>query len=136
MITVAEYFNNKREQASPTHIANANELLHCVNGLLNEYQQTTGKVLRLSPATNSLVSGNHNGDGGFRLFNSATGSAKSSHKQAMAVDVYDPLGEIDAWVNDSMLVKYSLYREHPSATIHWCHLTTRPPGSGNRTFMP
>jgi hypothetical protein len=90
--------------------------------------------LRLNPKTESLVSGDTLG--GFRPQNATQGAPHSSHKEARAVDVYDPGGKLDAWLNDAKLEHYGLYREHPDATQGWCHLTDRAPGSGRRTFMP
>jgi hypothetical protein len=60
------------------------------------------------------------------------------------VDVYDPKDRIDGWLDtfeapdgmNTKLEERALYREHPSATPGWCHLTTRPPGSRKRTFYP
>ena len=57
---------------------------------------------------------------------------------------YDPGDRLDTWLNDfedgqggnSKLEEYGLYREAPSATPNWVHLTTRPPHSGKRTFQP
>jgi hypothetical protein len=44
----------------------------------------------------------------------------------------------DKWLtaNPEKLVEHNLYREHPDATKGWCHLSTRKPPSGNRTFRP
>ena len=136
MISAEDYFSDKRSKANDDHEENAAELLHRVNMLLADYHQTTGRILPLNPKTGTLVSGNKNGDGGFRLPNSLTGSAKSSHKEAKAVDVYDPLNLLDKWITDNTLRMFDLYREAPASTISWTHLSTRKPGSGMRTFNP
>ena len=56
----------------------------------------------------------------------------------MAVDIYDHGEHLDKWLDakPDALIKYDLYREEPSATINWCHLGTRKPLSGKRTFKP
>lgn len=62
----------------------------------------------------------------------------------MAVDLYDPEDLIDAYISkfdlpngdNTLLRDCGLYREHPSATPGWCHLTTRAPKSKKRTFYP
>lgn len=135
MITAAQYFAGKpfdEEEA-----AAADDLLDRVNELLAE-AEGSGVPRRICPNTGTEISGSKNGagDGGFRLPNSTTGSAKSSHKEAMAVDVYDPGEALDHWLLDHILESYGLYRESPDATPGWCHLQTRQPHSGRRTFRP
>lgn len=98
------------------------------------------------PNTGSQVSGSKggSGDGGFRLDTATTGAGKSSHKEARGVDVYDHRNDLDGWLDrfedghggNSKLEEYGLYREAPGSTAHWCHLTTRAPHSGHRTFQP
>ena len=134
MILLNEYFNNKTgtvEQKDSAQI-----LLVYVNGLLNEYMKDTQKQMPINPKTENLISGNLNGDGAFRLPNSVTGSLKSSHKEAKGIDIFDPENDLDAWITDARLERNYLYREHPSATPRWCHLTTRSPTSKKRTFYP
>lgn len=136
MISIIEYFNNKIDSASDEQKANAATLLVHVNALLARYISATGNTLPISPDTRSNISGNRNGDGGFRLSDSKTGASKSSHKEGKGIDIYDPIGELDKWLFDDVLEKCGLYREHPVKTPRWCHLTTRAPGSGHRTFYP
>jgi hypothetical protein len=113
-------------------------LLYRVNNLLAAYTTDTGLIIPNNPATGSQVSGSKGGDGGFRLPTSLTGSSKSAHKTAQAVDIYDHGEHLDKWLDKypDALIKYDLYREDPSATINWCHLGTRKPLSGKRTFKP
>jgi len=132
MITVEQYFGPKPH--SEEQAAAAGELLSRVNALLAEYRLAVGKDNPINPKTGAMISGS--GNGGFRLPDCPEGAAKSSHKEAKACDIYDPLGEIDAWVTRAVLIKYNLYREHPNSTPTWCHLTTRAPASGCRTFLP
>ena len=134
MITLQDYFGDK---AHPTEYnLNALTLLYRVNNLLAAYTTDTGLIIPNNPATGSQVSGS--GDGGFRLPTSTTGSSKSAHKVAQAVDIADHGEHLDKWLDKypDALIKYDLYREEPSATINWCHLGTRKPLSGKRTFKP
>lgn len=135
MITLAEYagqwidhpdFTKERQN-------NAATLLRQVNLLLNAAERA-GVDLKINPVTNSMVSGKQYG--GFRPQSCPEGAPLSSHKVGMAIDVYDPQGLIDAWINDGILTQYQLYRESPAYTKGWCHLSTRPPKSGRRTFIP
>ena len=136
MISVEEYFRKPR---SPAQEDNARDLLARVAGLLTDamadgaYDQTW-----VNPNTRTRISGSvgGDGDGGFRTPGSRTGAPRSAHKEGCAVDVYDPLNRLDYWITDAVLEKHGLYREAPSATPGWCHLQTRAPGSGRRTFQP
>ena len=134
MITLKDYFIDRPH---PTEYnLNALTLLYRVNNLLAAYTTDTGLIIPNNPATGSQVSGS--GDGGFRLPTSTTGSSKSAHKVAQAVDIADHGEHLDKWLDKypDALIKYDLYREEPSATINWCHLGTRKPLSGKRTFKP
>ena len=131
MITPIQYFAGKPH--TPAYLSAATDMLGRVNALL----AYLGCAYVLCPNTGTQISGSKggSGDGGFRLTTATTGAAKSSHKEARAVDVYDPTNAIDAAVTDDVLIKFGLYRETPTATPNWCHLTTRAPASGHRTFM-
>ena len=134
MITLQDYFNDKPH---PTEYnLNALTLLYRVNNLITAFITDTGEVSVNNPATGNQISGSKNGDGGFRLPTSLTGSSKSAHKQGMAVDIYDPQNKLDDYLTDEILTKFDLYREAPESTLGWCHLGTRIPGSGHRTFKP
>ena len=132
MITLEQYFGSKPHTEDQRE--NASHLLAKVNALLvfNRWQYP------VDPDTGTSISGARGGagDGGFRLPLSTTGRSNSQHKQAHAVDVYDPKGELDYLITDGLLQVYELYREHPSKTIGWIHLQDVAPGSGNRTFIP
>ena len=144
MITIEQYFQAKPH--APEHEEIAKDLLDRVNDLLAHALEDGVFAGPTCPNTGTQISGSKggSGDGGFRLETATTGSAKSSHKEARAVDVYDPAGELDTLLDHSeigggqnpVLEHYGLYREAPNATVGWCHLTTRPPGSGRRTFQP
>ena len=131
VITLGQYFAAKPHNAD--EYLRATDLLMKVNRLIG----IAPFQIPNCPNTGTQISGSKNGagDGGFRLSASTTGAARSSHKEARAVDVYDPLNKLDEWITDAILTDVGLYRETPSATPNWCHLTTRKPSSGNRTFM-
>lgn len=135
MISVADYFGTHAGCADATDERenNAEALLEKVNALLEE-AEAHGVELDMNPATGTLVSGKT--FGGFRPQDCTQGAPHSSHKEAMAVDVYDQMGALDRWVTDPILESHGLYREHPADTPGWTHLTTRAPASGRRTFHP
>ena len=136
MITLQDYFGDKPH---PTEYnLNALTLLYRVNNLLAAYTTDTGKLPEINPITGSQVSGSKGGDGGFRLPTSTTGSSKSAHKQGMAIDLVDHDQHLDKWLDakPDALIKYDLYREESASTPNWCHLSSRKPLSGKRTFKP
>lgn len=137
MITLNQYVGPHRASAdwTPAREQNATKLLAACAALEVEMVDA-GVEFPDNPATGSGVSGQTMG--GFRPQSCTQGAPNSSHKEGQAVDRYDPKGEIDAWLmaNQDRLVFHGLYIEHPSATVHWSHWTTRAPGSGNRVFYP
>ena len=135
MISLLEYFGKFLHHPDATDQAyeNAERLLDAV-GKLEDFAKYDNIDLPINPMTKSRVSGTQYG--GFRPHNCPEGSVKSSHKTGEGIDLYDPQNALDEWVNDSVLEACELYREDPGSTQHWCHLTTRAPGSGHRTFMP
>lgn len=76
--------------------------------------------------------------GGFRPKDCPIGAPSSKHKQALAVDRYDPENEIDAWclAHPAVLAECGIWIEHPSATPGWSHWQCVPPKSGRRFFYP
>jgi len=136
MITIEQYFGDKPHL--PEHEANAALLLRSVDALCAEAALAGVDVSHIDPDTGTCISGSKggSGDGGFRLPTATTGSGSSSHKEARGVDKYDPHNALDNWITDEILSRHGLYREHPDHTHGWCHLTTRPPHSGKRTFLP
>lgn len=113
--------------------ANAAAFLPRVNALLDA-AQGANVALEINPSTGTQISGQT--DGGWRPQACATGAPQSAHKQARAVDVYDPHGKLDGWITDDVLIYFGLFREAPEATRGWTHLTDRRPASGHRTFTP
>lgn len=137
MITLLHYFGPwmNHPDATPAKQANAQRLLDAVNSLM-AYAEEQGVQFKINPSTDSQVSGTRLG--GFRPILSTTGAARSSHKEGLAVDIYDPDDEIDKWCIDNLdrLEKVGIYLEHPDYTTKWSHWTIRKPGSGNRVFYP
>ena len=138
MITLHDYFGQRifSPDYTPELGKSAGYLLECVNDLMAHYEAQTGFELAINPKTNSHISGTT--EGGFRLHDCPQGSAKSSHKVAEGIDIYDPLDRLDEFIdlNPALLVTFNLYREHPKSTPSWVHLTIRPPRSKLRTFYP
>lgn len=136
MITFDQYFGSKAHTSEQSE--NATSLLRSVNRLLDEAAAGGGYHFSVDCDTGSYISGSKSGagDGGFRLPDSTTGSNLSAHKEARGIDIYDPHDTLDDWLTDAILANFGLYREHPSSTPGWCHLTTRPPKSKRRTFLP
>ena len=136
MITVEQYFGEKPHDEEQW--VKALDLLDRVNKLIAEAVKAGQFSEVKDPDTGTQISGSRHGrgDGGFRLPDSPTGSPKSSHKRAMGVDVFDPVGRLDQWLTDAILEKHGLYREAPAYTFGWVHLQTRTPLSGKRTFTP
>lgn len=138
-IFLGDYFGKKTDHvdATPERKANAIVLLTHVNALLDEYL-AAGHRLENNPHTGTLISGSKGGagDGGFRLSTSSTGKPGSAHKEAMAIDVADIGDNLDSWITRTILIKHNLYREAAPKTLSWCHLQTRAPKSGNRSFLP
>ena len=131
-ISLRDYFGPHQPELTQ-HLYNAKPLLGAVAALLSA-AESKGVVLVVNPATGSLVSGQ--AYGGYRPQSCPIGAPNSAHKVGMAVDVYDPENALDNWLTDARLERFGLYREHPDHTDKWCHLTTRAPGSGKRTFIP
>lgn len=136
LVTCREYFRDRwiHPDATEEFKDNAIFLIVAVNKLLYQYQDCTKNKVLINPKTDTIISGTK--EGGFRLQNCKQGAKRSSHKTGEGIDIYDPNGAIDKWINDSILENCELYREHPSYTSTWCHLSTRPPRSKRRTFRP
>ncbi len=139
MITLSDYFGiwYNHPDATDEIKGNALALLEKVNNLL-DYATTAGEIdLFINPNTKNFVAGKTYG--GFRPQSCPQGAAGSSHKQGRGVDIYDPEHcGLTQWCfrNQSVLVKFGLWMEHPDATSGWCHLTDRPPASGRIVFRP
>lgn len=142
MITQQQYFGSKEH--SPEQADNATTLLEREEALVKDAEADGAFERAIDPDTGTEISGSKGGagDGGFRAPDSTTGAPGSSHRDAKAVDRYDPRNQLDTWLDqfeddkggNLMLEQHRLYREAAKHTQGWCHLTTRAPKSGNRTF--
>lgn len=137
MITVDQYFGKWKgcEDVTDERRQNAILLLHACSAV-EYFAVRDGIEFPDNPHTGSGVSGQTYG--GFRPQECTQGAPKSSHKDALAVDRYDPEDKIDEWCmkNLDILADCGIYIEHPSATPGWSHWTIRAPKSGNRVFYP
>lgn len=115
--------------------ANAVRLLYVVERLWKE-AEAVGVVFQYNPRTHTQVAGET--FGGFRPQDCPIGAPKSSHKEGLAVDIYDPFGMIDNWcfTHQDRLKAHGIHIEHPDATAHWSHWTIKAPASGNTVFYP
>jgi hypothetical protein len=144
-LSLADYFGPyiNHSDATPAMYGRAIQLLRYVNPFLDEAVTEGIWKWPVNPATKSSISGE--GNGGFRSFACTVGAVHSQHKNAQAVDIYDPDNAIDTWITsfsssdgvfNSLLERFGLYREAPLSTIHWAHLQCVQPLSGHRTFYP
>lgn len=137
MITYADYMGKwiGHPDATPVRVENVERL---IDACLELYADAVadGVVFQINPVTGTQVSGALYG--GFRPQSCTQGAPKSSHKEGLAVDWYDPDGSIDNWCLASLdkLEACGIYIEHPDATKGWSHWTIRSPKSGNRVFHP
>lgn len=116
--------------------ANAARTVDIANKLLQQ-ARAAGVSLDINPLTGNLLTS------GWRppAVNASTPRAavRSKHILGLAVDLYDPDGDLDEWCLASattVLTKLGLWMEHPAATKGWCHLQIVPPGSKRRVFYP
>ena len=95
-ITLAQYVGPwaKHPDLTPKRRDNAAHLLLAV-ARLEAHAVADGVTFHVNPKTGSGVSGSQYG--GFRPQSCTQGSSKSAHKEGLAVDRFDPIGEIDAW---------------------------------------
>ena len=137
MITLDQYVGPHCDEADWTAArqANAVRLLDAC-AALEEDAIADGVKFLANPSTKSGISGQTMG--GFRPQSCTQGAARSSHKEGLAVDRYDPDGKIDAWCMAHLdrLKAHGIFIEHPSKTVTWSHWTIKAPGSGNRVFYP
>lgn len=129
MVTLEEYFRDSVARGHvPTEAEKANALLllsrvgamfkHLgVDPKLNSGHRTRAKTLELKAAGYGAAIG-------------------GTHESAEGGDWDDPGGEIDDAINDALLAKFELFREHPASTRSWAHIQTKSPKSGRRSFYP
>lgn len=63
---------------------------------------------------------------------------KSNHLTGAALDISDPKGELQKWLNENvtLLMAIGLYCEDFAYTKTWVHFQIVPPKSGKRFFIP
>ncbi len=137
MITIEEYFGefSGHPDATPERKAAAAAMLEKVNALRVE-AEADGVVFERNPKTGTVISGT--GHGGFRPENCDIGADHSTHKDARAVDNYDPLRRFAQWCvnHPERLVARDLHREREEWTPTWVHLQDVPPRSGKVAYVP
>ena len=137
IISIPDYFGIHADSPDVTAevMAAAMEFLPLVNDLL-QVCIDGGVVLEINPRTKTYIAGETYG--GFRPQSCPQGAPASSHKVGRGIDIYDPENELDGFLmlHQKLLKDRGLFIENPDATIHWCHLTNRPPNSGKTVFNP
>ena len=141
MISIEQYFGKyttKHKDVTPSRYANAQRLLGKVNSLMQTLIQK-GVEFPVNPVTKSQISGDKNG--GFRPQDCPIGASNSAHKECMAVDIYDPKGEIDDYLNHNpeaieVINDLDMYFEALPYTTGWSHMQIRRTASGRRFFIP
>lgn len=141
MITRDDYFAIAGEVPSLAVEKNAAELLVRLNALLAFLGMKTGLDSGWRPPKyNAELRRLWIQSGGMKGANTAI---NSKHITGEAADVRDNQTQdlANRLLNDpTILEKYNLWMEHPSATrgriTNWCHLQSVPPASGRRVFYP
>jgi hypothetical protein len=130
VISLDDYYMGRdatyADELTDTLRANAARLLDRVNALLVDFGGTRNVTSGWRPkAVNAMTAG-------AALF--------SRHMTCEAIDLHDPLGDLDDWCMSpdgiAALAAIGLWLEHPAATKGWCHLQIVPPKSGRRVFYP
>jgi len=136
-ITVEQYFGQFANHPDVTDVkrSNAYLLLGTVN-TLRERAENDGVTFVINPHTGNYISGN--GHGGFRPEDCSVGADNSPHKDAHAVDSYDPERIFAKWCrsHESVLADLGLHMEREEWTPTWVHLQDIPPRSGKIVFVP
>lgn len=136
MITVADVIGPWRNSTDLTEDRSENiaDLVAAVNAFMARAQDAI--QYPINPMTGTTVAGSRYG--GFRPQDCTIGAPRSAHKEGLAVDLYDPQGQLDQWClgHQDDLADCGLYLESPSKTPGWCHLTILAPRSGKRVFLP
>lgn len=141
MISLELYLGQHAKDAAEGELTeeirdNARVLAERVNKLLAAFLEETGlaRVLRSGWRPSAFNASFLHTDASGQIVRG--GAKKSAHMTGEGVDLADNDGRLDAWLTDELLEVHDLYREHQDSTPTWCHLQTRRPGSGHRTFFP
>ena len=110
-LTASDKYPERALNVAPELIANAERLLSVVNEFLAELGVENCRV----------SSGYRPAAVNAKIPNAAK---KSLHMTCLAIDIQDLNGELDKLVQagPELLIKYSLWLEHPDNTVGWCHL--------------
>lgn len=127
MISMEQYLGPYKDHPDVTQERRdrAFGLLVRINALI-EVMAREGVVLPINPHTGCELGGN--GNGGFRPQDCPIGAARSSHKEAQGIDIFDPKRVGARWVlrNEERVVALGLVAmEDPRWTPSWTHLQTR-----------
>jgi hypothetical protein len=137
LITVQQYLGpwDGSKEVTEEIETNAYTLL-MVTAKLMEVMEKEGVSFPINPATKSQISGSKYG--GFRPQGCTQGAPLSKHKTGEAVDIWDPLDEIDDWLmeHQPLLTAMGIYIEHPDYTKGWSHWSIKAPKSGHHVFIP
>lgn len=138
MITLEEYFGpwHHIPDFTPERLDNARLRLLPACSALEKLARLDGVLFPVNPVTLSGISGESYG--GFRPQSCRVGAKNSLHKEALAVDRYDPLGQIDEWCMKNLhhLKACGIWLEAPDDTYRWSHWQCVAPASGKRVFVP
>lgn len=138
MITYEQYVGkwSKSPDLTPERVKNIKDNLLPKVEALFIHLVLAGVDFKTNPTTVSQVSGQTYG--GFRPQDCPQGAPHSSHKEGLAVDIYDPLNQIDNYLlaHPELLEEFGIYIEHPNSTSHWSHWSVRAPRSGRHIFNP
>ena len=119
------YVKVAKEELTPEIEKNAEDLISKVNSLLSSAGLSHMMISSgwRPKAVNASIKG---------------AAPFSNHVKGLAVDVYDPHGDLDNWCMNNLpiLEEIGLWLEHPAATKTWCHLQSIAPRSGARVFYP
>jgi hypothetical protein len=147
-ISLKEYFGPYYDNVANTlqMQENAVTLLQTVNTVL-ERAALDGVAFLTNPFTGNVVSGQ--GHGGFRAPECTVGAENSQHRQAHAVDIYDPKRHLQSWciAHEDYLKGMGLccedfqwtvtMGERPGMVIGaWVHFQNVPVHSGRTFYIP
>lgn len=136
MITLEEYFGpwHHIPDITPDRFDNAQLKLLPACSMLEKLARRDGVIFPKNPITLSGISGESYG--GFRPQSCRFGIKNSLHKEALAVDRYDPLGQIDSWCAKNLhhLKACGIWIGNPLETFGWSHWQCIVPKCGNRIF--
>lgn len=128
MIDLNQYLMNRQEKYASDYTAEIQTNAANTVAKVNELLQVSGFSRRVTSgwrpaALNATVPG---------------AAKKSNHIMALACDLEDKDGALDAWCETNLdkLEQVGIWLESPKSTIGWSHWQIVAPHSGNRIFIP